>query len=126
MTEGLVGELAPFGIRVLLVEPGRFRTALGDNGHFVQPSAPYEDNPVGNVQRMFKAAPPSPGNPAAFAAGVYDIVARTGAAASSEAKSMARWPMGPDAFGMQADTAKAWTENAKVTQTIACSTDFKE
>ncbi|GAA1663576.1 oxidoreductase [Nonomuraea maheshkhaliensis] len=44
-SEALAGEVAPFGIRVLLVEPSRFRTGFngGDVLEFAEPSATYRD-----------------------------------------------------------------------------------
>ncbi|MEU4538157.1 SDR family NAD(P)-dependent oxidoreductase [Streptosporangium sp. NPDC023825] len=44
-SEALAGEVAPFGIRVMLVEPSRFRTGFngGDVLEFVEPSATYRD-----------------------------------------------------------------------------------
>ncbi|MDA0631936.1 SDR family NAD(P)-dependent oxidoreductase [Nonomuraea sp. MCN248] len=44
-SEALAGEVAPFGIRVMLVEPSRFRTGFnrGDVVEFAEPSAAYRD-----------------------------------------------------------------------------------
>ncbi|NJP91817.1 SDR family NAD(P)-dependent oxidoreductase [Nonomuraea sp. FMUSA5-5] len=44
-SEALAGEVAPFGIRVMLVEPSRFRTGFnrGDVLEFAEPSATYRD-----------------------------------------------------------------------------------
>ncbi|MGI5272500.1 SDR family NAD(P)-dependent oxidoreductase [Nonomuraea sp. CA-218870] len=44
-SEALAAEVAPFGIRVMLVEPSRFRTGFnrGDVIEFAEPSAAYRD-----------------------------------------------------------------------------------
>ncbi|MFB4293319.1 SDR family NAD(P)-dependent oxidoreductase [Nonomuraea sp. ATR24] len=44
-SEALAGEVAPFGVRVMIVEPSRFRTGFngGDVLEFVEPSATYRD-----------------------------------------------------------------------------------
>ncbi|MGW0483967.1 SDR family NAD(P)-dependent oxidoreductase [Nonomuraea sp. NPDC003214] len=44
-SEALAGEVAPFGVRVMIVEPSRFRTGFngGDVLEFAEPSATYRD-----------------------------------------------------------------------------------
>lgn len=50
-SQGLMGELAPFGIHVLLVEPGNFRTTFLDSYQTPKKdlSREYQDTPVSDM-----------------------------------------------------------------------------
>jgi NAD(P)-dependent dehydrogenase (short-subunit alcohol dehydrogenase family) len=53
-SEALAGEVAPFGIRVTIVEPGPFRTEfLGRSMGRATPIPDYEDGPAGAVRAHF-------------------------------------------------------------------------
>jgi NAD(P)-dependent dehydrogenase (short-subunit alcohol dehydrogenase family) len=64
-SEALAGEVAPFGIRVTIVEPGPFRTEfLGRSMSFAAPIADYEDGPAGALRDRFgKGHGRQPGDP---------------------------------------------------------------
>ena len=70
-SEALAAEVGPLGIRVLIVEPGAFRTAFSGGGlHESEPLAAYEDT-VGPTRRMIKGVDGSqPGDPARAAAAI--------------------------------------------------------
>lgn len=55
LSESLAIELAPFGIRVILVEPGAFRTsfASGSERQGRNTLAQYENTPAGGVRKTF-------------------------------------------------------------------------
>lgn len=57
-TEALMQEVAPFGIRVLLIEPGAFRTEFLSSKNFqtVPASEPYLDNPAGIVLKKYSSS----------------------------------------------------------------------
>ncbi|MCK2216897.1 SDR family NAD(P)-dependent oxidoreductase [Actinomadura sp. ATCC 31491] len=65
-SEALAGEVAPFGIRVMLVEPSRFRTGFngGDVIEFAEPSATYRDLLAGVRADMAGADGRQEGDPA--------------------------------------------------------------
>ena len=70
MSEALAAEVAPLGIKVLVVEPGAFRTALFANLSSSEPIADYEDT-VGPTRRMTQSTGGTqPGDPAKAAAAV--------------------------------------------------------
>jgi NAD(P)-dependent dehydrogenase (short-subunit alcohol dehydrogenase family) len=55
LSEALAAEVAPFGVRVLIVEPGAFRTALMDNKRFSEAIPDYDES-VGATRRMTEEA----------------------------------------------------------------------
>ncbi|MGV9340062.1 SDR family oxidoreductase [Streptomyces sp. NPDC003688] len=66
LSEGLADEVAPFGVKVLIVEPGAFRTGLFDKGaaHFSAEHPAYEEK-VGTTRRQVRdGAGTQPGDPA--------------------------------------------------------------
>jgi NAD(P)-dependent dehydrogenase (short-subunit alcohol dehydrogenase family) len=70
MSEALADELRPLGIKVLIVEPGAFRTALFDNITASPQIADYADT-VGPTRRMTQAGNGTqPGDPARAAAAI--------------------------------------------------------
>lgn len=69
---------------------------------------------------------PSPGDPDLAALRIYEVVTRTGMGAGENVKDRARFPLGPDAVGMAANTSKDWSDVAEAAKEIASSTDFKE
>jgi NAD(P)-dependent dehydrogenase (short-subunit alcohol dehydrogenase family) len=81
-------ELAPFGIRVTIVEPGPFKTALHDKevhpADFGRPDSPYRPLVDEYVRRSTAMKRHDP-------AGVVDVIMR----AATVARPRLRWPVGP-------------------------------
>ena len=129
MTEGLTGELAAFGIRAILVEPGRFRTNFGANASVPSPGTGYDEAYKGTIVEQIltflQTMGPAPGNPDAAASRIYEIVTETGMAANDNAKDSARFPLGSDAHTSAVKTAEQWSDLAKRTEAISISTDFE-
>jgi NAD(P)-dependent dehydrogenase (short-subunit alcohol dehydrogenase family) len=73
-TESVSREVADFGIRLTVVEPGATRTGFGAALRYTTETAPYRDTPVGRLRRHLRTADDSAftGDPAKLAAAVYD------------------------------------------------------
>lgn len=72
LSEGLADEVAPFGIKVLIVEPGAFRTNLfgKDAAYFSQENPAYREK-VGATRQMVQGSGGSqPGDPAKAAVAI--------------------------------------------------------
>ncbi|MEU0648629.1 SDR family NAD(P)-dependent oxidoreductase [Streptomyces umbrinus] len=72
LSEGLADEVAPFGIKVLIVEPGAFRTNLFGKGaaYFSEENPAYREK-VGATRQMVQGSGGSqPGDPAKAAAAI--------------------------------------------------------
>jgi len=75
-SEALAGEVAPFGIRVTIVEPGPFRTDfLGRSLRRATPIPDYEDGPAGALRARFATQHgQQPGDPVRAVEAIIDAV----------------------------------------------------
>lgn len=114
LSEALRDEVAPLGVKVLIVEPGAFRTSLMGNG---RASAEIDDyaGTVGATRRMLAAGDGSqPGDPAKAAAVIL--------AALNAEQTPLRLPLGDDGVSAVAghldqvrDEITAWEKAARAT-----------
>lgn len=119
LSEALAAEVAPFGITVLIVEPGAFRTGLhrGDSMRQTTPLTAYEDivGPVRAQQAGFDGT--QPGDPAKAAAAILDALAAE--------KPPLRLPLGNDAADAILDHLDSVRRELLEWEGVVRSTDFE-
>ncbi|KAK0124111.1 hypothetical protein ONS95_009094 [Cadophora gregata] len=99
MVESLQQEVSPFGIRTLLMEPGRFRTQLlsSQNMKTVQSAiSDYSQLSSARISGLEGEDRKQPGDPVKFVEYVLDLVRGEGVAEGREVPS--RLPLGKDVF----------------------------
>ncbi|KAJ5618949.1 short-chain dehydrogenase/reductase SDR [Penicillium lagena] len=125
MSESLARELAPFGIRVLIVEPGSLRTNFWSA--YVEPVAgmnkAYAGTPLENVLQAFKSNKGTqPGDATKCAQRILEVVDGTGMGVGKG--SLLRLPLGPDCFTRFQSKIETLQETLLQTKEIAYSTSY--
>jgi NAD(P)-dependent dehydrogenase (short-subunit alcohol dehydrogenase family) len=124
-SESLAAEIKPLGMRVLVIEPGAFKTNFfsGTAMQFVPPSAEYSDdsNPVSKTLAKFKAIDPSKfPDPSKAAQKIFEVAVGVGAG-KSMLDSFLRVPLGVDCYERVLETQKRRQKNLDVIKTLALS-----
>jgi NAD(P)-dependent dehydrogenase (short-subunit alcohol dehydrogenase family) len=127
-TEALATEVGVYGIRVILVEPGSFRTNLVTNG--VVPARKikeYDGTPARALVEYQRASDgQQPGDPIKGDKAIVDVA--TDAAGEVLAKKgkgeVLRVLLGSDCFGIAKQKLKKVEEQLDIIEEIAKSTDF--
>jgi len=117
VSEALAAEIAPFGVRVLIVEPGAFRTRLFGSAFRAMPTLPAYAESVGATRAYVeKEAGSQAGDPAKAARAIIDAVA-------AGAPSL-RLPLGADAVSAIRAKLTQVTNDVNNTERIALATAF--
>ncbi|WP_052851902.1 oxidoreductase [Streptomyces avicenniae] len=118
LSEGLADEVAPLGVKVLVVEPGAFRTGLFGNGSASAPLPAYEDT-VGPIRRMVESGDGTqPGDPAKAAAAILTAL--------DAPRTPLRLPLGADAVDAITSHLDAVREELTAWEATALSTAFDD
>ncbi|WP_223641229.1 oxidoreductase [Corallococcus sp. EGB] len=117
LSESLAKEVAPFGVKVLIVEPGMFRTnLLGPSYRRMPELAAYAES-VGPMRaHVAQSAGTQPGDPVKAAKAIVDAV-------SAGAPTL-RLPLGPDAPGAIREKLAQVLEDVNRTEQLALSMGF--
>jgi NAD(P)-dependent dehydrogenase (short-subunit alcohol dehydrogenase family) len=114
--ESLSEEIAPFGIRTMLVEPGFFRTELLTDQSTVWPEASiddYAEKTRATVAGWKKLNGLQGGDPAKLAKALVQL--------ARQAEPPRRWPAGADAVGAFEKKAKELLDQASAHRTLSAS-----
>ncbi|PYI33232.1 putative short chain oxidoreductase/dehydrogenase [Aspergillus indologenus CBS 114.80] len=127
LSESLAAELAEFGIRVLIVQPGGFRT--GFLSAYVKLAAglnpAYEGTALGQaIQRYDTVDGTQRGDLEKAAARIVDAVEQQGLCA--ETASYLRMPLGSDCYAVLRAKVDGLKENMDNMEVIAHSTDYPQ
>ncbi|MDF2694627.1 MAG: Dehydrogenase [Labilithrix sp.] len=117
LSESMAAELAPYGVRVLIVEPGAFRTSLFGSAFRTLPEMPAYASTVGAVRAWAaQSAGSQPGDPAKAAKAIADAVA-------AGAPTL-RLPLGADAVKNIREKLAQVAADVDRTEAVASATAF--
>jgi NAD(P)-dependent dehydrogenase (short-subunit alcohol dehydrogenase family) len=117
--ESLTPEVAPFGIRTMLVEPGFFRTELLTEGSTKYPEASIEDyaeNTRATVAAWKAMSGLQPGDPAKLAEALVQL--------AGGAEPPLRWPAGADAVEAVEQKARSLLAQASAHREVSASLGY--
>jgi NAD(P)-dependent dehydrogenase (short-subunit alcohol dehydrogenase family) len=115
LSESLAAEVAPLGIRVLVVEPGAFRTSLfGDAFRTMPPLDAYAPSVGPTREFVTRSAGAQPGDPVKAARAIVDAVA-------AGAPTL-RLPLGADAVAAIRQKLAAVAADVDATEAVAAHT----
>jgi NAD(P)-dependent dehydrogenase (short-subunit alcohol dehydrogenase family) len=121
--EALAREVKEFGVSVLIVEPGAFRTnflAASNIGDITG----YEDGIVGQTAKKFREANgKQPGDPRKAVEIIYEVATGEGAAGHLKGQIL-RLPLGPDCFTRVQNKVNSVQHDLDMTREIGSTTNL--
>ncbi|KAF4447724.1 hypothetical protein F53441_8743 [Fusarium austroafricanum] len=128
LTESLSKEVKEFGINVLLVEPGAFRTNFLDASikSNISDAKAYQGTVLeATLQRFEKAAGKQPGDPSKAVDIIFEVATGEGVAGHLKGKIL-RLPLGKDCFARLKTKLESVQSDFDATREIGITTDFDE
>jgi NAD(P)-dependent dehydrogenase (short-subunit alcohol dehydrogenase family) len=122
-SEVLAAEAAPFGVRVVIVEPGAFRTDWQGDSMTMHPVGPDYEPTVGAIHAMRRQSDGrQPGDPARGARVLVDLA--HGDLGSERSGLPLRLPLGSDAVNRVLEGEQRRSDEAKSWAAVSGSADF--
>ena len=120
MSEALAGEVGPLGIRVLIVEPGPFRTEFtGRSMEFSEPIEDYRETPAGRLRAHFtQQHGKQPNDPRRLAEAVIRML--------DEPDAPLRLPLGPEAVNRIRDKLRRQLADLERWEKLSVDTRYPE
>ncbi len=116
-SEVLAGEMAPFGVKVSIIEPGGFRTDFAGSSTKISEGRPEYDSTVGRTARMQRDYDgKQPGDPMQAAKVILEIAAMP--------EPPLRLLLGSDAYDRAERNDLAKIEEGRKWRSLSVSTDF--
>ncbi|MET8643173.1 SDR family oxidoreductase [Streptomyces sp. NPDC004675] len=119
--ESIIGEVAPFGIGITMVEPGSVRTGFGAALSIAEANPAYAATPVGQVRRFIEE---SGGNLTGAAPGDPARVATAIITSASTRPAPRRLVLGSDAYQAVRAALSGRLREVEAGSALAASTDF--
>lgn len=124
-SESLAREVESFRIRVLIVEPGAFKTNF--LSAFSKPAAgmnpAYKGTPLDTMLQKFSSMDQKqPGDPVKASEIIYEVV--TGTGAGKGRTDLLRLPLGPDCFQRSDSKVQRLTDNLNAFREVGMMTNF--
>jgi NAD(P)-dependent dehydrogenase (short-subunit alcohol dehydrogenase family) len=117
LTEGLAGELAPFGIRVYLIEPGGVRTDFANRSLYTAPYLPEYAEALASTRKYYETiGGQQPGDPEACARVMMELI--------DHPSPPLRLPMGKVAVARIKKKLEQYQTEISTWEAVAASTDY--
>ncbi|KAH8120770.1 hypothetical protein FP744_10001443 [Trichoderma asperellum] len=128
LSEALANELSPFNIRIIIAEPGAYRTSFMDTLTFPEAGlGQYSDTPAAKMLELTKDMRHRKlGDVAKAAEVLLSVILGTGPAAAEDIKKCLRIPMGQDCWPLAKKEAEAWLKELATIETISMSIGIEE
>lgn len=128
LCEGLAQQLSPFGVRVLIIEPGLFRTNWLA-GSYVTPAAglteDYKGGPIDNILQKYPLTHgKQDGDPEKAGQRIVEVITGIGMGAGDDVGKCLRVPLGRDSIEKARAHVTALSKNLVVMEEIASSTAY--